>query len=224
MPPGSTRPQRAARCHSSSVSRTSSRGWHAIARCRLRSPARRPGAAQKHAARSAATAAPARRKRRRAARTATAPACGTRTARSSRSSGPRSHGCSRSPAPSELGRDPVADLGCRPRARRRSPARRTRAPVAANQAAASCTPTWASDHHRRRDLARDEAHAQVELRGQVVVEVEQVPVRRGRVRCGWRGSSPGHRSEPPSTRSACTPRACGRVYVLVNPELPGRRR
>ena len=37
--------------------------------------------------------------------------------------------------------------------------------------------------HGGRDLPGDDAHAQVELRGHVVVEVEQVPVRRG---CGVR--------------------------------------
>ena len=40
MPPGSTRPQRPARCQSSSVSRTSRRGCEVIARCTSRSAAR----------------------------------------------------------------------------------------------------------------------------------------------------------------------------------------
>ena len=92
-------PSEPARCHSSSVRRTSRRGWSVIARCTFRSPARLPARRSSaseicgHGLTRSANASSSSAKRDGHER-APAP-----MSRSSRSSAPRSHGCSTSPAP-----------------------------------------------------------------------------------------------------------------------------
>ena len=98
MPPGSTRPQRPARCQSSSVSRTSRRGWEVIARCTSRSAARvqaRESSAREICGQGLTRSANASSS---SARRVGTSACHA-DSRSSRSSARAASGCSTSPSP-----------------------------------------------------------------------------------------------------------------------------
>ncbi len=153
-PPGSTLPQRAARCQSSSTSRTSSRGWHEIARCTVeiwRPPLGAPAAAR---ARSGATdrtrsgeIGVEQRQPRRAQRP---PA---RAARRRRSSSVLRRGLQQVAGAEQLGRDAVAD----PRLGRHQPVEQQQPGAGADGLRTSCRAH--TRRSRRRACARSRAGA-----------------------------------------------------------------
>ena len=175
---GSTFPQRAARCHSSSASRTSRRGWRGDRRAGRRGRRR----AWRHAAAgrggSAATGGCARRRPRRARRRASGTSACQLAVACSSSSAPRSHGLSRSPGADELGGRAVADLDVDARSCRRAAAARGRRARRANHRARIAVADPDLEHDHGRHLADDHAHADVERLREVGIGVEQVAVRR----------------------------------------------
>ena len=178
MPLGSTRPQRRAKCQSTSTSRTSSRGCDAIARSTSRSAARRP-ARRSSSLRDLRPRPRALGERGVEQRRCRAGGSVRQLATCSRmSSGASARtaaaGRRRRPARSRCGRR----RGRRPRSRRPARAGRIRCPRSANHGSRSHSPTGRLEHRRRHHLARGQPHPQVERVGQVVVGVEQVAVRR----------------------------------------------
>ena len=174
MPPGSTFPQRAPRCQSSSARRTSSRGWQAIARWTSRSLARLP-ARRRRASRICGHG------RMRSAKPASSIA--TRPGRSTCHFAERCEQLVGARVPRlqqvarahELGRGAVADLDVdRDRAvEQQQPwGRRSRRGPLRGIAVADLD----LEHDDGRHLADDHAHADVELLGEVGVGVEQVAV------------------------------------------------
>ena len=194
-PAGSTRPQRPARCHSSNTSRTSSRGWHEIARSTARSPARRSADAAAPG-RSAAREARAGRTHRPAARTVLVASTRQEESRSTMSS----------IAPAErlqqIARRPSARSRCdrqlgsaRPSAHRAAaaPARAPQRPATARGRTrpAVLPAPWRSPLALPRDACGRRAP------GKVVVGFEHVGVQRRRLRPPARTESSDHREDSP---------------------------
>ena len=180
MPPGSTRPQRPARCHSSSVSRTSRRGCEVIARWTSRSAARVQARDEQRARdlrprldalgeRIVEQGEP-RRHERVPGRLALEQVVDARGERLQHVA-----------VADDLGRRAVADADVD--AERAVDHEQARPVADLGEAAREVAVAGRRGEHRGgHDLTRDEAHAQVELGREVVVEVEQVVVRRGRER------------------------------------------
>ena len=217
---GSTRPQRAARCQSSSTSRTSSRGCTRSRAARRRSSARRSGRGAAARGRSAATAS-------------------TRSANSSSSSAkrrrpqrppahvaldqvvdPRAQRLEQVAGAEQLGDRPVDD----PRVHRDQPLGDEQpgaVPGRDEPSVEIARPGPGLEHPSRRHLARGDPGAHVELLGEVVVSVQDVGVERRRFRSSRSGLNPT--TPPCPARSSlglrwASPRPLGvqqRVYSRV---------
>ena len=221
MPPGSTRPQRPARCQSSSVSRTSRRGCERDRALHVQIAGARARRARSSACEICGHGLDALGERvveqREARRHERVP--GRRRARAGRRRAPAS-GCSTSPSPtiSVAVRSPTRTSTLSAPSITSTPGP---VPTSAKQRERSQSPAGVDEDDGRHDLAGDQAHAQVELGGEVVVEVEQVAVRRRRQR---RRCSRARAARATAARCPCVATALSRRDGVLLATSVGRRR
>ena len=216
MPECSTRPQRRAKCHSTSTSRTSSRGCEAMARSTSRSAARLPtrrssscvicGHGRARSANAVVQHGQARRLQRAPAGDVLEDLLRRAHARLQQVTGA-----------DQLGRRPVADA----RVHGDHAVQHQQAGSATDDGEPRVEVALADlrlDHRRGDHLARREPHPQVEGVGEVVVGVEQEAVRRRELACpGGRSARSGHCER----RRAADPLASSDIAKLPAFVVPG---